>query len=241
MRVHVREAPFPLGGVLFSCHNGDRSTFRRRKTMKRREYRAELGVRKLERYVETKDFQGRKEVVETVAEYVGIWEGPPTVYRYAVHWLFDYDTLDFEDYDKFPANNEAARYGRISIPQDLWRSMQGMVVAFLLTEQVRKILTESISIKPETDARRVTISFRKRQWSGFTLTYAQKRDGEIILMESRNTSPARGERARRGHSRIPRVASELAYDVVVRYFGGLPLHHERQRTLDLSIPSTLIP
>lgn len=202
--------------------------------IKRRDYRAECGVRKIERYVETQDFQGRREVIETVFEYTGTWEKIPLIYRYAVHWVFDYDTLEFEDYDKFPANDEAARYGRISIPRELWREMERAVLSFLLTEQVRKSLTDVVQIKPEGDTRRVVVTFKKRQWSGFTLIYSQRKDDEVILVESRITVPAHDVRARRGHSRIPRVACELAYDLATRYFKGLPIHHQRQHALDLT-------
>ncbi len=202
--------------------------------MKRREYRAELGVRKLERYIETPDFKGRRDVIETVAEYTGTWENAPIVYRYAVHWLFNYDTMDFEDYDKFPANDEAARYGRISIPRDLWQKMENMVFSFLYTEEVRHTLTDTICLRPQADRQKVIVTFKKKQWSGFSLVYSRGKDGEVVLLESRVSILVRHARAQRGHSRIPRALCELTHDLVTRYFTGLPIQNGRQQSLDLS-------
>jgi hypothetical protein len=194
----------------------------------------ELGTRRIERYVVHNDFKGRRDVIETVAEYTGHWENMPIVYRYAVHWLFDLDALEIDWYDKLPANEEAGRYEKISIPRGLWSKMEGMALSYLITEQTKDALSDAIYITPHANERKVTVTFKKRLWSGYVLIYERAVDGSIILLESRVMLRKTRDPARKGHSRIPRALCELTHDMVYRYFAGLPLHEGRQQTLGLA-------
>ena len=202
--------------------------------MKRRDYRAELGVRFVQRWVHLKDFDGRRDVVETMGEYIGNWEGVEKTYRYAVHWVWNYETLEFTWYDKFPANDIAAEHGKISIPEDLWNDMESEAFKFLDTEEVREIIARGIVLKmdDEKNPKRITATSNESRYSGYVLIYGVKEDRTIKLLESDNRRPKEGDGAEEGHSRIPKSFCKAACRRVRDYLAGLPCRSLRQQMFE---------
>ncbi len=197
----------------------------------------EPGVRFVERHMELRDYSGRMSVIETVESAVVELRGIKYNILHIVHWQVDEEIYDVDYYDKYSGNKELGILPETSVPNELFQKMHADALRFFRVNEVRDELEsrhEIILTEDGKDPSRVTVTFKKKQWSGYRLTYRKKQNGQIQLIEAVTSLTFTEERARAGYSRIPRDLCEAAFDKVVGHFNNCPATNNRQGELSLT-------